>query len=185
METSLNFHVTQMLKTQRKISYCVFWPNVYFNTGPRVWWKQNHSYVFLYIFITFRTTTINCSQLSDGNWTVLFEWIWFTNRHDKMIRHKLPSRMTSLTSLAAVASKITGVHSPRTARNCVSENSKNCFANTQAESHVRITRNPTFQETTTVDFKIRIQTKYTKCKVLSFYKINIVRYMRPNIMNIV
>ena len=33
-------------------------------------------------------------------------------------------------------------------------------------------------------YKNEYQKKYTKYKVLSFYKINIVRYMRPSTLNV-
>ena len=50
----------------------MFWPNVYFNIGPRKWWKQNDNYVLLYIIITSRMMTIICSQLSVGRWIMNF-----------------------------------------------------------------------------------------------------------------
>ena len=133
---------------------------------------------------------ISTDHFSDDNDKLLTIERWqvdlllneFDLRYDKTIQHKLPSRHISHI-MVAIASKITGVLCPRTSRNCVSENLKYCFSNTQAESYACITRNATLQKTTTVDYKMTYKNeykKYTKCKVLSFYKLNIVRYMRPN-----
>ena len=137
--------------------------------------NRHGNYVFLYLFITSRATmmTRKYSQLINGKWIELFEWIWFTIRHDKTIRYTLPSRM-SLTSLVTVASKIPRRPSPRTSRNRVSENLKYCFANTQAEAHARITRNPTFQKTTTVDIKIM----YTKTNTNKIQELQDVEFLQ-------
>ena len=80
----------------------------------------------------------------------------------------------SFTSLVAVALKITGVLGPRTSENCVSENSKDYFANKQAESRARITRNPAFQKTTAVDLKIM----YTKMNANKIHEMQNVKYLQ-------
>ena len=99
-----------------------------------------------------------------------------------MIRYKLPSRMflTRFVShyswllrqvfQAAPVPELRGT-APRKIRGIVF---------TQAELRACITRNAIFSKKTTVDIKqctqIRIQTKFTKCKISSFYKTNTVRY---------
>ena len=145
--------------------------------------KTKTTIKFSYLFITSQTTTIttNCSQLSNGKWTVF----QLNLIHNITIRHKLPSKMTSLTSLLDVASKITGILISMTWRNCASEYSRYYFAITQAESHAHITRNPTFQKTTTVvDIKITHTNTNTnkihEMQGVKFLQINIVRYTRPN-----
>ena len=106
-------------------SRILFWPDVYFNMEPRIWWKQNNNYVLLYHF---SDDTINCSQLRDHKWTVLM-MNWFKIRYETLndtIQYEFPSRMI-LTWLRAVASRIPGGPSPQTSKNYVSENSKYCF----------------------------------------------------------
>ena len=66
--------------------------------------NKNYNYVFLYLYITFQATMITTkySQLSNGKWTILLEWIWFTIRYHKIKRH------TTQTSIKNDISHVTG-----------------------------------------------------------------------------
>ena len=67
----------------------LFWPNVYFNTAPRIWRKQNNNYVFLSIcHFSDDNDKLLTIERWQGNCIIWMNLIHDTTRNDKTNFHQ-------------------------------------------------------------------------------------------------